>query len=100
MALHMIIRLGGQGLRRGQGLLGLSRLAQLDVAVAEPDVREGKIRIVAQCLMERSRRFNPHERMQVGKPLIVESLRFFRFCSRVVMHAADAAANGNRALQE
>ena len=85
---------------RGDRLPRLRGLVQLDVGVAQSDVRERELRIESQRLMKRSRRFDPHIVVQVGETLIVETLRLRGLGPRIVMDRADAGAQRDRALEQ
>ena len=70
-----------------------------DERVGQAEVRHGEVGVQAQRLMKRPRGFNPHVGMHVGKPLIVEGLRFWRMRGYFLVELTNPRAQRHWTLQ-
>jgi hypothetical protein len=78
----------------------IRRLVQLDVHVAQTDLRQRELRIEPQRLVERAPRLDPAVGMQIREPLIVERLGVGGCCGDPVVRAADAGPQRDRPFEQ
>ena len=63
-------------------------------------MRERHLRIQPQRLVKRSRRFDPHVVVEIGKTLVIEPLRLRVLRTSLVMDDADARAQRDLAFEQ
>ena len=76
------------------------RLVQLGEGHAQSHMGHRQRGVDPERLVERTRRFHPEIRMQVGQPLVVKGLGVLRRSGHGVVSAADPLAKGHRAIED